>query len=167
MSIRYVPISINSPGGLQANLSGLQGNISLKPINLLNYPSSSSFIASSNFPVEYLLLALGLALIIFIAILYIRSWYREEPNISILLGEKELYEQRITVVYAYRGLKKILREYFIRFRNKVGCSNCTPRETLGKLGFLKRFVEVYEDVVYGDKQRGDVESVIDEVKKIG
>ncbi|MEM0027563.1 MAG: hypothetical protein QXT53_06770 [Ignisphaera sp.] len=167
MSIRYIPVSINSIENIKGNLSSMPVNISLKTTAFVRSPtSSSSLYTLSNFPIEYILLFIGFALIFIITLLYTKSWYREESNVLVQFGEKEYYEEMCKIEYSYYGLKRILRNYFVNFRNRIRCPYCTPRETLSKLSFLKRFVDVYEDVVYGDKQRADVETVIDEVKNI-
>ena len=166
MSLRYIPISINSFGNIQMNLSATPPNVSLKPMEFAQYPvPAPSSYTVTNFPIEYVLLFIGFALIFLIVLLYTRSWYRGVHDVYVMLGEKEQRERGIKVEYSYHGLKKILRDYFVKFRNRIRCPYCTPRETLNKLIFLKKFVEVYEDVVYGDKQRVDVENVIDEVKR--
>ncbi|MEL9940387.1 MAG: hypothetical protein QW348_06525 [Ignisphaera sp.] len=166
MSLRYIPISINSFGNTKANLSATPFNVSSEPIEIVQYPGSapSSYVVT-NFPIEYVLLFIGFALIFLIVLLYTRSWYRGGHDVYVVLGEKEQRERGIKVEYSYHGIKRILRDYFVKFRNRIRCPYCTPRETLNKLIFLKKFVEVYEDVVYGDKQRLDAENVIDEVKR--
>lgn len=166
MSLRYIPISINSFGNIKANLNATPFNVSSEPMEIVQYPgSASSSYVVTNFPIEYVLLFVGFALIFLIVLLYTRSWYRGGHDIYVMLGEKEQRERGIKVEYSYHGIKRILRDYFVKFRNRIRCPYCTPRETLNKLIFLKKFVEVYEDVVYGDKQRVDAENVIDEVKR--
>jgi len=75
----------------------------------------------------------------------------------------------LSIAYSYKGIAKILRELFIKVRNKIGCKYCTPRETALKRfsePLLQLFAQLYEDVVYGSKHREDTPTVINEVKNI-
>ncbi|ADV64935.1 hypothetical protein Desmu_0627 [Desulfurococcus mucosus DSM 2162] len=69
------------------------------------------------------------------------------------------YAQRqdLRLAYHYTGVKEILWRILKRLREKYGCTTCTPRELarLRMSGILKRFAEVYEDVVYGAMDRED------------
>jgi hypothetical protein len=167
MSLRYVPI----PPSLNELTSDMPLNITYLPNASIKFQNISQHISMpvlypviSNEFVEYLLLAIALSLIFFTVILYIRNIYRESTEVLVNIGEKNVYEAIPSAEYIYTGLKKILRRYFIALRDRAKCVGCTPREVLHKLKQYHRFVEVYEDVVYGDKQRSDVEEAINEVK---
>lgn len=166
-SLRYVPIpsSLNELApDMLLNITSLP-NASIKTQNVSHYiPLPIQYPVISNEFVEYLLLVMALSLIFFTVILYIRNIYRESSNVLITIGKEKLYEAMPSAEYIYTGLKKILRRYFIVLRNKARCIGCTPREVLYRLKLYRRFVEVYEDVVYGDKQREDVEEAINEVR---
>ena len=51
----------------------------------------------------------------------------------------------------------------MKLREGVRCSWCTPRELVSKINKYHRFADVYEDVVYGCKERRDIKMVLDEV----
>ncbi len=58
--------------------------------------------------------------------------------------------------YAYAGMKLVLRGYYLRLREALGCKRCTPRElaTMSGRWELEKFAKLYEDVVYGSKEAG-------------
>jgi hypothetical protein len=168
MSIRYVPI----PPTLFRNLSGLQQNvsavtnISIELQRAANYISPSmDYHQISSELIEVLLITLTLLLIAIIVLLYFKSGYGVHGTTSIVLGRREFHENFPRVNYVYRGVKSVLRKYFTMLRKRFGCSTCTPREISLKLGLFRKFAEVYEDVVYGDKQRLDVDEALQEVRK--
>ncbi|MCS7098775.1 MAG: hypothetical protein RMH84_03925 [Sulfolobales archaeon] len=56
--------------------------------------------------------------------------------------------------YTYSGIKLVLRKYYLKIRESVGCRRCTPREIVEKCGRreYEEFARIYEDVVYGSKE---------------
>ncbi|MEM0371777.1 MAG: hypothetical protein QXG46_04810 [Ignisphaera sp.] len=118
--------------------------------------------------VLYVLLIIIVGSLIYILFLYSRHRYTGYvPVISMYRRTEEL--DVLAITYSYKGIAKILRELFIKVRNKIGCRYCTPRETaLKKFSepLLQLFAQIYEEVVYGSKHREDVYKVIGKVKNI-
>ena len=56
------------------------------------------------------------------------------------------------VEYLYPGIKAVLRRYYLRLRESLGCRTCTPREIAARVGSYADFAELYEEVVYGSKE---------------
>ena len=46
----------------------------------------------------------------------------------------------------------MLRRYYLRLRESLGCRTCTPREIATRVGSYADFAELYEEVVYGSKE---------------
>jgi hypothetical protein len=168
MSVRYVSIP---PGfseilvDLQLNATGI-ANVSTRGRGLPQYaPLLPSPAQIPSEVVELVLIVSAFLLVLVMVFLYIRSSYRAHETLSVTLDRREPHELFPTVNYVYKGVKSILRKYLTLLRSRVGCSICTPREVSHRLGFLKKFVEVYEDVVYGDKQRLDIDEALQEVRR--
>ncbi|MEM2698841.1 MAG: hypothetical protein QXF17_05950 [Ignisphaera sp.] len=119
-------------------------------------------------PWSYLLYAFLISLIVIIAVIavfYMSFGYRGTIA-RIVSGTKEGYRGVPEVTYVYTGVKAILRKYYMKLREKVQCLQCTPREIAFKIGIYGRFADVYEDVVYGCKERRDIDRVLSEVDHI-
>lgn len=69
-------------------------------------------------------------------------------------------------MYYYTGLKRVFRDVFLKVKKKLNVGNKTPRETASVDSKLEKFAEMYEDVVYGDKERSEALSVINAVKRV-
>ncbi|MEM0001039.1 MAG: hypothetical protein QXP03_06300 [Desulfurococcaceae archaeon] len=81
-----------------------------------------------------------------------------------LVDHSERYFEK--ALYQYAGLKRVLRDVFLKVRKKLNAGNKTPREMAGMDRKLEKFAEMYEDVVYGDKERGEALSVVNAVKRV-
>lgn len=81
-----------------------------------------------------------------------------------LIDRSEKYFER--ALYYYTGLKRAFRDVFLKIKKKLDAGNKTPRETASLDRKLEKFVEMYEDVVYGDKERSEALSVINAVKRV-
>ncbi len=164
--VRYIPIPENetvhppianftlSRGNITANISTV-----LLPRQTLGVSSHSSFL------IYYLLFA-TVAFAVLVLAYYYSSGVPIPTRVMVSLGERRV-EPIITAIYEYTGIKKVLRRYYLRLRNMIGCTTCTPRE-MAMMSRDKRiymFAEVYEDVVYGSKNRMDVDNVISMIDK--
>ncbi len=68
--------------------------------------------------------------------------------------------------YSYDGIKLVLRKIYLGLRRSSGCGRCTPRELALKGYASVDFADVYEDIVYGDIKRSDVDRVVERAKEI-
>ncbi|MEM1542271.1 MAG: hypothetical protein QW101_03960 [Ignisphaera sp.] len=170
---RYIPIPIRQISYISTNASNRH------PINASTYllPSEANYNVSVyqkplentiGYVVLYALLIIIVGSLIYILFIYSRHRYTGYiPVISMYRRAEE--QDLLSIAYSYKGIAKILRELFIKVRNKIGCKYCTPRETALKRfsePLLQLFAQLYEDVVYGSKHREDTPTVINEVKNI-
>lgn len=111
----------------------------------------------------YIIMIVGF-LILAIAYLIGPRRYSVAP-VKIIFGEKDLFGYIPKVNYVYEGIKSILRKYFVKVRDRAQCISCTPREILRKIPLISKFVDIYEEIVYGDKKRSGVEEALNEVDR--
>ncbi len=110
-------------------------------------------------PVSTSIAVLFIIILLTIVALFLATvWYGRE-----LVGMARQYALRRVVSgslagelieYVYPGIKMVLRKYYLKIRDVVGCKRCTPREIVTKCGKTEyeEFVKLYEDVVYGSKE---------------
>gem|GEM_PF-1176224 len=109
--------------------------------------------ASTPIAILFMIVLLAIAALFFAGV-----WYGKE-----LVGTARQYVLRRVVAgspvgelveYIYPGIKLVLRRYYLKIRDAVGCRRCTPREIVTKCGRVEyeEFAKLYEDVVYGSKE---------------
>lgn len=129
--------------------------------------SQESLLANITPALVYVLLVALAAFMVYVILIYLRHKYSGPMLFSVVhKTSKSLGD--ITIDYSYEGIAKILREVFLNIRNRLCKPYCTPREIALKYSsspLLQLFAKVYEDVVYGSKERDDVGSVVAEVMK--
>jgi len=109
-----------------------------------------------------LLILLAAASLLIIALLILSIASTRMPQGSTMFKISVSKEDDLRIQYSYTGVKEILWRTLRKLRSIHGCGTCTPRE-LARLRIsmvLKRFSEVYEDVVYGDQHRDDALEVV-------
>ena len=68
--------------------------------------------------------------------------------------------------YSYHGIKLVLRKIYLSLRRSSGCGECTPRELALNGHAPDFFADVYEDIVYGGVERGDIDRVLKRLREI-
>lgn len=96
---------------------------------------------------------------VIIVVLYMSFGYRG-AMVQIVFGPGKKYEDVREIHYTYSGIKAILRKYYVKIREEMRCPSCTPREVATKINKYTMFAEIYEDVVYGCKERTDVQDIL-------
>jgi len=129
-------------------------SVSRTPITVTRTPVAGGIQSLEGTTLPFLVLGVVLGLILLLIVLSSLSYlYRGEglitprrysPRLRQVLGE--------LVEYLYPGVKAVLRRYYLRLRESVGCRTCTPREIASRVGSYADFAELYEEVVYGSKE---------------
>ena len=124
------------------------------PINVTRTPAVGGLPSLGNSPIPLVVLGVVAGLLALLIIASALSYlYRGEgpitprrysPRLRQVLGE--------LVEYLYPGVKAVLRRYYLRLRESVGCRTCTPREIATRVGSYTDFAELYEEVVYGSRE---------------
>jgi len=166
--VRYIPIPENKTiHPIITNFTFQKGNITLSVTRTFTPQQPHAVVTHTSFLIYYLFIAavVSLALVLFY---YYSSGVPVPTRVMVRLGGGRP-ESFIRAIYEYTGIKKVLRKYYLKLREIFGCTSCTPRElaVMSKDKRLYRFAEVYEDVVYGSKNRSDVDEVVKEVEGIG
>ncbi len=165
--IRYIPIPENSTAHpVIINSTFPRGNLTLNSTEALMNKQPQAGPLHFPFLVYYLFSAIVIAVILILAHYY-GGGIHAPTRVIVQLGARER-RSFIEAIYEYAGIKKILRSYYLRLREIFGCPSCTPRELalMSRDRRIYRFAEVYEDVVYGSKERSDVDEVVREIDKI-
>ncbi len=165
--IRYIPIPENSTAHtVITNSTFPKGNLTLNSTVALMNKQPPVGPLHFSFLIYYLFFATVIAVILILAHHYGGGIHAPTRVIvQLAAGERSSF---IRAIYEYAGIKKTLRKYYLRLREIFGCASCTPRELALMSGDRRiyGFAEVYEDVVYGSKNRGDVDEVVKEIDKI-
>ncbi|MEM2080434.1 MAG: DUF4129 domain-containing protein, partial [Nitrososphaerota archaeon] len=109
-------------------------------------------------PLALLALLATAVIAIMIVLFLITVWYGKDivSFAKHYILTKRLPSQHMgdVVEYVYPGVKLVLRKYYLKLRDALGCRKCTPRELLTRYGRseYEDFVQLYEDVVYGSKE---------------
>lgn len=132
----------------------VRSNTSVSKGSLAN---SYSSVLSISPETSYLIIALVIILIISLIILIINPSSIPSPRKSSIIGIKqESFSREPSITYVYEGFKRILRNIYIELRRRHRCYFCTPRELSMERSDeeidLGRFAEIYERIVYGDKE---------------
>lgn len=168
---RYLPIEIWSiQNSAHTNISIISiGNVSAgyEAQQLVGYATPQP--KPYGYIIVYLFVALMLILVIMLFITYMS--YRQSTAQGVISPamQRPMGSEGLFIRYTYSGLPKLLREAFIKLRNKFCGIYCTPRELalrFKKSEKLQIFVNVYEDVVYGAKERSDAYRVLQEVEDL-
>ncbi len=166
--MRYIPLPENVRG---INVSLKEVNISIVSNLTISSSERQAIVITQHSPMPldiflYTIFIVSLAFMVIMIFLYFLGSQRILSS-PIYIGRKTSSDNIPIVLYVYDGIKKVLREYYIRIRNSIGCRNCTPREIAieTRIEPLKFFAHVYEDVVYGSRAREDINNAIDKVKE--
>ncbi|MEM4789509.1 MAG: hypothetical protein QXV06_06935 [Ignisphaera sp.] len=165
---RYIPIGEVLLKGYrnitQANLTLLEPHeINISVRGEYYYYQENMLSQIMNY-LPYIIMIVGFLILAVIYLIGPRRYF--VAPVKIIFGEKDLFGYIPKVNYVYEGIKFILRKYFIKVRDRAQCISCTPRELLKRVPFISKFVNTYEEVVYGDKRRSDVEEALNEVDRI-
>lgn len=172
MYYRYIPIHIIQTDYLDVNSSNVytinfSTHLTIPDIYYNTTMQHKTFENTMTHIFLYIVLACMIISLTYILFLYSRHRYvGYTPIISMHKHSENL--DALSPKYSYKGIAKILHELLIELRNKVSCRYCTPREVSFKLitsSLIKLFVSIYEDVVYGAKNRDDVYIVIEKVRE--
>lgn len=164
---RYIPIQIMQLRSYE-NIS--QTNFTfVKPQELNISFAENYYHGGETFPqvlnyLPYIVLITGLLILMILYLIGLRR-YTVAPA-EIYFGEKSIFNYIPKVNYVYEGIKSILRKYFVKVRDKFQCFSCTPRELLKRVPFISKFVTVYEEIVYGNKNKSDVKEALNEVDRV-
>jgi len=124
------------------------------PVNVTRTPIAGGLPSLGGSALSFLILGVVAGLLVLLIVASALSYlYRGEspitprrysPRLRQVLGE--------LVEYLYPGIKAVLRRYYLRLRESLGCRTCTPREIAARVGSYADFAELYEEVVYGSKE---------------
>lgn len=144
---RYLPLGEDLEYVVNATVTRI-------PINVTRTPDAGGLLPLGGSALPFLILGAVAGLLVLLILASTLSYlYRGEtpitprrysPRLRQVLGE--------LVEYLYPGVKAVLRRYYLRLRESVGCRTCTPREIATRVGSYADFAELYEEVVYGSKE---------------
>lgn len=144
---RYLPLGEDLEYVVNATVTRI-------PINVTRTPDAGGLLPLGGSALPFLILGAVAGLLALLILASTLSYlYRGEtpitprrysPRLRQVLGE--------LVEYLYPGVKAVLRRYYLRLRESVGCRTCTPREIATRVGSYADFAELYEEVVYGSKE---------------
>ncbi|MGC9149262.1 MAG: hypothetical protein ACP5GI_07485 [Sulfolobales archaeon] len=132
-----------------------------------NYPHEGTQLVFSASPeVNYLIIIIVSVIILAVVLLAIAPVPTPSTEGGHLIyGRSRKLSRAETHEYVYEGVKKILREIYLRLRERHRCYICTPRElslrSIDERINLIEFADTYERIVYGDKRPSgrDIESL--------
>lgn len=165
-TLRYIPIPQQPPEMPlpQGNLT-MVNNTFITSRVAVTIPPGEQFEPLSHETIVLIVLITMLITCSILILLLIRS--KPIYNVTYV---KTFVKQQIEgigeISYHYSGLKLILRKIFLELRSRLKIGNKTPREMALIENKTRDFAEIYEDVVYGDKERRDFWVVIEFVKKV-
>ncbi len=152
---RYLPLpdaGMNVTAPEAVNLSGAVNR---------TFPSSVRQVLTLFEPLAAPLGALAAGALVTMALLLLLTmWYgREVTTFARYLALARRQSETVhgeSIEYTYAGMKLVLRRYYLRLREALGCRRCTPRELAARSSRreLEEFAKLYEDVVYGSKEAG-------------
>ncbi|MEM1628072.1 MAG: hypothetical protein QXP02_03330 [Desulfurococcaceae archaeon] len=166
-TLRYIPIPQPPP-----EMPISQGNITMVNNTL---PASGVWVVGTSKegleqPSHEVIMLIALIIMLVTCTVLILLFMRSNPtygSVHLKTFTKQYGEHLGRVNYRYSGLKLILRKIFLRLKERLNMgSDKTPREIASIDSRARSFAEIYEDIVYGDKERGDVSMVVEFVKKV-
>ncbi|GAY25605.1 hypothetical protein ATG_08080 [Desulfurococcaceae archaeon AG1] len=100
-------------------------------------------------------------------ILMITAIPRIPSNTAEISREFPSSEERVDLYggYSYHGIKLTLRKIYLSLRRSSGCGRCTPRELVLSGHAPGFFADIYEDIVYGEVMRDDVEHALKRLRE--
>lgn len=162
--IRYLPIQENSVADVGNELS--LGNLSFIHNRTSSLVSLRDFLTLAD-PLAMLALLAIVVIAVMVGVFLVTVWYGRD---IVSFAKHYIFMKKVVsqpageiVEYVYSGVKLVLRRYYLKLRETLGCRKCTPRELITRCGRseYEEFVQLYEDVVYGSKElSSDSEKVL-------
>ncbi|MGC9010203.1 MAG: hypothetical protein ACP5I7_06295 [Sulfolobales archaeon] len=148
----------------------------INPLNILNRTGiertanyshkGAQEIISASPEINYLIIVIVSVIIIAVVLLAIAPV--PTPSVGggdITYSRSRRFSREEKLEYFYEGIKKTLREIYLRLRERHRCYICTPRELSSgrsdeKIDLVE-FADTYERIVYGDKEPSerDIENI--------
>ncbi len=169
--IRYIPIeeTITKVPIVHEHISVTRTTTLIHTIpELIGRPQIGVYAKPHAIPIDIPLTLFIVILSMFLFLLVKSILYKGEKftvSLPVIKGKKVV--EGIRYSYSYRGIKDILRRIFVNMKRVYGFKpSTTIREMSTKIDSrVREFAELYEDIVYGDIPRQDVEKKINEFKE--